>query len=151
MWGRKKNKQSTSLIGLGTRVKGDIHFAGRLHIDGEVRGNIYPHEDAQALLTISATGLICGEIQVPNIIISGMVEGNIYSSQHIELLKTARIHGNVYYHVIEMANGAEVNGNLERHQKEMKALNNGIEEAEVVEADNDPESSNNGSDDEPEK
>ena len=36
----------------------------------------------------------------------------MYAKQHIELAANARITGNVYYRLIEMAMGAEVNGSL---------------------------------------
>jgi cytoskeletal protein CcmA (bactofilin family) len=40
------------------------------------------------------------------------VEGDVYSSEHIELAAKARVIGNVYYHLIEMVMGSEVNGSL---------------------------------------
>ena len=45
-------------------------------------------------------------------ILNGSVQGDVYASEHIELAPNARITGNVYYNLIEMAMGAEVNGNL---------------------------------------
>ena len=47
-------------------------------------------------------------------IISGVVKGDVYSSDYVELGSTARIEGDVYYGLIEMAMGAEVNGKLVR-------------------------------------
>ena len=40
------------------------------------------------------------------------MEGDVYSSEHIELAAKARVIGNVYYHLIEMVMGSEVNGSL---------------------------------------
>ena len=44
MFGTKKgsNPQSSidSLIGVGTRIEGNVVFKGGLRVDGEVRGNI---------------------------------------------------------------------------------------------------------------
>jgi len=117
MWGNKKNRHHgrvTSLIGRGTEIIGDINFSGGLHVDGKIVGNITaPDNDNSTCITISEHGHIEGEIHIPNIIINGNIEGNVYASNHLELAKKARVHGNVYYHVIEMAVGAEVNGNLE--------------------------------------
>jgi cytoskeletal protein CcmA (bactofilin family) len=36
----------------------------------------------------------------------------VHALSHVELAAQARVHGNVYYSLIEMAMGAEVNGNL---------------------------------------
>jgi cytoskeletal protein CcmA (bactofilin family) len=91
---------------------GDLDFTGGLLIDGKVMGNITATEDDNATITISENGYVQGEIQIPNIIINGTVEGNVYASNHVELAKKARVFGNVYYNLFEMAMGAEVNGDL---------------------------------------
>lgn len=114
MWGNKKgaSKRIDSLVGKSTTIKGDIDFIGGLLVDGKVMGNITATEDDNATITISENGYVHGEIQIPNIIINGTVEGNVYASNHVELAKKARVFGNVYYKLFEMAMGAEVNGNL---------------------------------------
>ncbi len=114
MWGNKKSptKRIDSLIGKNTQVTGDLDFSGGLLVDGKIVGNITANEDDGATITISENGRVQGEIQIPNIIINGTVEGNVYASNHVELAKKARVYGNVYYKLFEMAMGAEVNGNL---------------------------------------
>ncbi len=115
MFGSKKkgaSKKIDSLVGKETNLSGDINFSGGLLIDGKVTGNITANNDEHATVTISENGCVTGEIQIPNIIINGMVEGNVYASNHVELAKKARVFGNVYYNLFEMAMGAEVNGNL---------------------------------------
>jgi len=112
MWGSKKSKANgpiSSLIGIGTKVVGDVDFSGGLHIDGQVYGNITASEDQHAHITISESGYVVGEIHIPNVIINGTVEGDIYSSEHLELVEKARVKGNVYYNVIEMAMRLEKN------------------------------------------
>ncbi len=102
----------TTLISKATEITGDIHFSGALEIEGKVFGNIYADDDASSEIRIRETGLVKGEIQSPLVIINGMVEGNVYSSNHLELAAKARVQGNVYYHLIEMVMGSEVNGSL---------------------------------------
>ena len=43
-------------------------------------------------------------------VINGVVIGDVYATEQVQLAKNARIHGSVYYHLIEMEMGAEVNG-----------------------------------------
>jgi cytoskeletal protein CcmA (bactofilin family) len=102
----------TSLISKATEITGDIHFSGALEVEGKVFGNIYANDDSSAEVRIRETGLVKGQIQAPLVIINGMVEGDVYSSNHIELAAKARVQGNVYYHLIEMVMGSEVNGSL---------------------------------------
>lgn len=102
----------TTLISKATEITGDIHFSGALEVEGKVFGNIYADDDTSSEIRIRETGLVKGEIQSPLVIINGMVEGNVYSSNHIELAAKARVQGNVYYHLIEMVMGSEINGSL---------------------------------------
>lgn len=112
--GSKKQRSNTkidTLIGKGTQLQGDVHFHIGMHIDGVVKGNVIALGD-NATLTMSEGGRIEGEVRVHNIMLNGQVIGNVYASQHIELAPAARVTGNVYYNLIEMAMGAEVNGSL---------------------------------------
>ena len=114
----KKRKPRTSrvdsLVGKKARVLGEIRFSEGLHIDGLIKGNVVSDDDQPATLSVSNSGTIEGHVKVPNVIISGTVKGDVYSSEYVELGSTARIEGDVYYGLIEMAMGAEVNGKLVR-------------------------------------
>ena len=117
MFGSRKKFKTTkidSLIGRNTELLGDLRFAGGLHVDGSVKGNVIADTDSSSVLTLSEQGSIEGEVRVPNIVLNGVVMGDVYAREHIELASGARVTGNVYYTLIEMAMGAEVNGNLVR-------------------------------------
>ena len=107
----RRNSQIDSLIGSGTELRGDVHFKDGLHIDGTVKGNVIA-EGENSMLTMSEHGRIEGEVRVHNLVLNGEVIGDVHASEHIELAPAARVTGNVYYNLIEMAMGAEVNGNL---------------------------------------
>jgi len=109
---KKKSTRLDTLIGQHTHIKGDISFSGGLRIDGSVTGNIQATGDTESVLTLSEQGSLEGEIKVPNIIINGEIIGNVYASHHVELAPKAKIKGNVYYHLLEMAMGSKVNGQL---------------------------------------
>ena len=49
---------------------------------------------------------------MPYIVLNGAVNGDVHSSEHVELAAKARITGNVHYNLLEMSIGAEVNGKL---------------------------------------
>jgi len=57
-------------------------------------------------------GEVIGEIHVPHIVINGVVRGNVYAGEHIELASKAMVNGNVYYKSMEMMLGAQINGSL---------------------------------------
>ena len=126
----RQNSQIDSLIGSGTELHGDVHFKDGLHIDGTVKGNVIA-EGENSMLTMSEEGRIEGEVRVHSLVLNGAVVGDVYASEHIELAPAARVTGNVYYNLIEMAMGAEVNGNLVHKAEQATA----VEKSEVLSSD----------------
>ena len=116
MWGQNKKPKQTahidSLIGQNTEIHGDVIFSGGLHVDGTVKGSVIAEKGEDSVLTLSERGTIEGEVKVPNVVVNGSVIGDVHATGHVELAALARVHGNVYYSLIEMAMGAEENGKL---------------------------------------
>ena len=115
MWGsgrKKRTDKIDTLISQHTEVIGDVKFAGGLHIEGTIKGNVYADNDGRSMLSLSDQGTIEGEVKVPYVLINGVVIGDVHGGEHVELSAKARVTGNVYYNLIEMAVGAEVNGKL---------------------------------------
>ncbi len=125
MWSNKKRPKQTaqidSLIGQNTEIHGDVVFTGGLHVDGVIKGGVMAEQGNDSVLTLSERGTIEGEVRVPNVVINGTIIGDVHASGHVELAAQAKVHGNVYYSLIEMAMGAEVNGNLV-HRAEDKVV-----------------------------
>jgi cytoskeletal protein CcmA (bactofilin family) len=111
-----------TVIGKGTVITGDVRFVGGLHVDGKVIGNTHADDDINTTLTLSELGLVEGDIHVPNVILNGEVEGNVYASARVELAPKANIHGNVYYRFLEMQMGAVVNGQLIRTEDDVRLI-----------------------------
>ncbi|HHL45960.1 MAG TPA: polymer-forming cytoskeletal protein [Gammaproteobacteria bacterium] len=109
-----------TLIGEHTKIEGNVIFNGGLHIDGHVQGNVMTKPAADSVLSLSEVGVIEGEVHVANVVVNGTITGDVHALQKIELGPKARVTGNVYYKLIEMAMGAEVNGNLV-HNAETKS------------------------------
>jgi cytoskeletal protein CcmA (bactofilin family) len=119
MLGRKQRRHTVveTLVGSNTRISGDLHFSGGCHIDGTVNGGVTADPDSQSALSISEDGNVDGGVTVPYVVLNGIVRGDVFATQRVELGPTARVIGNVYYNLIEMAIGAEINGKLV-HQPE---------------------------------
>jgi cytoskeletal protein CcmA (bactofilin family) len=122
MFGRNKRKQNVAntIVGTETRVNGDLHFAGGLHVDGIVHGNVSADPDSEGTLSLAEGATIDGGVTVPYVLLDGIVKGDVYANKRVILGSTARVIGNVYYNLIEMAIGAEINGKLV-HQPEGRA------------------------------
>ena len=119
MLGRKQRRHTVvdTLVGANSRISGDLHFSGGCHIDGTVNGSVTADPDSKSALSISEGGNIDGGVTVPYVVLNGIVRGDVFANQRVELGPTARVIGNVYYNLIEMAIGAEINGKLV-HQPE---------------------------------
>ena len=116
MLGRKQYKRPSenleTLVGANTRIRGDIEFVGGLVVEGEVQGGVAATDGGAASLTVTRNGAVRGDVAVPHMEIDGVIEGDVYATEYISLKEHARINGSVYYELLEMSVGAEVNGSL---------------------------------------
>lgn len=101
-----------TLISQKTEIVGDVKFKGGLQVEGVVKGNLIAEAGSGAVVRISDGGRVEGQINAPNVVVNGMVTGDIHAGEYIELAKKARIQGDVHYFMMEMVLGAEVNGKL---------------------------------------
>lgn len=109
---RSSGEKGVTLIAAHTEVSGDVHFVNQLYINGHIKGNVTADADGEATVVVSADGSVTGEIRVPNVVVNGRVEGNVYATKRMELAQNAEVKGNVYYKLIEMQLGAMVDGQL---------------------------------------
>lgn len=119
MFNRKQRRHTVidTLVGANSKIKGDLHFDGGCHVDGTVKGSITADPDTESALSISEVGNVDGGVTVPYVVLNGIVKGDVFANRRVELGATARVIGNVYYNLIQMAEGAEINGKLV-HQPE---------------------------------
>ena len=107
-----KAPKVSTVVGGGTEVSGDILFSAGLHLDGKIRGNVTGEPESNSTLMVSEQGKVEGDVRVENLILNGTVIGDVYANERVELASQARVTGTVYYRLLEMAMGAEVNGQL---------------------------------------
>jgi cytoskeletal protein CcmA (bactofilin family) len=115
MFGKKPPKPQTridSLIGAGTRIEGNVIFAGGLRIDGEVRGDVRSAEGQAGTLVISEHARVEGQIAVAHLVVNGTIAGPVHVSDFVELQPRSRVTGDVHYTAMEMHLGAVVDGQL---------------------------------------
>jgi cytoskeletal protein CcmA (bactofilin family) len=117
-----KKEQAVTLIAPGTKVEGDVHFDNQLFVKGEVRGNIIA-EKSEAQLIVSPEGLVAGEIKAPSVVINGRVEGDVHATVRLELANGAQVKGDLFYALIEMQLGAQVQGRLVHTEQTSKDAN----------------------------
>lgn len=115
MLGKARNTAGAqTLIAANSRVVGDIHFTGGLHVQGHVQGNLLAGPEGGDLV-IGEGGLVEGEIHAPHVVINGEVRGDVFASDRLELAARAVVTGNVHYRLVEIVIGARIDGVM-RHQ-----------------------------------
>jgi len=110
-----------TLIGKSARIEGNLDFQGGMHLDGQVLGAVRSDGAPDSSLAVSETGSIEGPVAVPNVLLHGTVRGDIHAPGRLVLGATAKVEGNVYYGVIEMTLGAQIQGKLVRLEAEPAA------------------------------
>ena len=117
MFKQKSNSKARidTLIGAKTRITGDVEFVGGFHIDGYIKGNVKCGTGGPGgsdVLSVSEAGCIEGSVVVPNIVLNGIVKGDIEASGRVEMGPRAQVLGSVQYTTIETAVGARITGKL---------------------------------------
>lgn len=121
MFTQKKNGTGAgqiSLIGKGTRIEGNISFSESLRVDGEIVGRVEGDASGRCTLVLSEHGRIEGEVSVAHLVVNGTISGPVRVTEFLEMQPKARITGDVQYAMIEIQQGAVVEGHLVRMGRE---------------------------------
>ena len=117
MFKRQSKPKLSTVIGGEATIRSDLVITDGVHVDGTIKGNVLSGGDAAVVLILSEQGVIEGDVRVSRVVINGKVTGDVHAASRVELGPRARITGTVYYRVLEMASGAEVNGQLVHSQE----------------------------------
>ena len=97
---------STSIIGAGTTITGDIHSNGDIRIDGIIKGNLV----AKAKILIGAGGVVEGDIDGKQADILGKVTGKIKVADLLYLHGQGVVDGDIYAGKLQIEPTASFNG-----------------------------------------
>ena len=113
LFGKKTRKPAvvTALIGNSTHIDSDfLSFTGGIHIHGHVGLDVVGSEDSGTAISISENGEVDGDVRAVDVFIAGVVHGNVYATGHLQLMPTARVRGDVEYALLDIADGAVIQG-----------------------------------------
>jgi cytoskeletal protein CcmA (bactofilin family) len=96
-------------LGKDTNLKGTLRFTESVEISGTLEGKII----AEGFLYIKEGAKITADIRARDIIVGGMVNGNIEATGRLEILATGKIYGNVRTAKFRVADGVVFEGKCE--------------------------------------
>jgi len=83
-----------------------------VRVDGEILGRVTAEPGASSTLVLSEHARIEGEVTVGHLIVNGTINGPVHATEFLEMQPKARISGDVTYAMIEIQQGAVVEGRL---------------------------------------
>ena len=87
---QSKATNSTTIISQGTKINGDFNLSAKLHVEGEIEGNI----NSSNLVSIGKSGFIKGELKTEKLLINGKFIGKVEAD------------------VVEISNGGVLEGDI---------------------------------------
>lgn len=97
---------TNSLIGVNSYFTGKFHINGSLTVDGSFEGKSLQAEQ----LYIGPTGRVKTDLKANNVIVEGVIIGNITASNRIMLLPTAKVLGDIRTPELIIQNGVILEG-----------------------------------------
>jgi len=112
-----------SIIGEGTRFKGEFDLNGLLRIDGDFSGTVR----TRGKVLVGSNGRAACTIYGGTVVVGGVVHGNIFATEKVILLSTGMMIGNILTPRLIIEEGVLFNGNCrveEPHPSLKKNLTN---------------------------
>jgi cytoskeletal protein CcmA (bactofilin family) len=96
-----------TVLGPGTTLKGDLKSQGNVRLDGTFEGTL----EIDGNVLVGETAKITADINAKNVSIAGAVRGNV-SGKKVQLLRTARVWGDISATAISTEEGAFIDGKI---------------------------------------
>ena len=101
---------TASKINSGLKITGEVFGDSDLVIDGEVHGKV---RLSSGRVTVGSAGRVQAEIEAREIVVEGMVQGNLKATDSVRLGPGGRVTGSVLTPRIAIDDGARLRGKVE--------------------------------------
>lgn len=99
---------AATLIGPGIHVRGRVSGEEDLHIEGHLEGSI----ELTETVYVATGGIVVATVQARDVVISGVVVGNVTADDSVTLNAGAKLVGDITAPRIIVADGASFSGNV---------------------------------------
>ena len=124
-------ENAETVVGASVKLKGNLKSEGNITVNGSVSGEINTKDGVK----VGAGADVRANIKAKNIIISGIVQGNIVADDQLSITETGKIYGDIQANVLSISPGAFFTGKSimpEEKAKEVEPIAE-IDEDEIAE------------------
>ena len=114
----ESDSRNSATIGKAVRIVGQIFTKEDLYVDGDVEGTIESQENK---VTIGPNGRVQASIRARDVIILGQVQGNVETSDKVDIRKDAKLVGDIITSRISIEDGALFKGSIDIKKSEPKS------------------------------
>jgi len=121
---------NATIIAGGVKVEGDFASPGNVRIEGAVIGTV----KAQGDIMVTETATIEADVTAANATVAGEIKGDLAVAEKVELLSTAKLHGNLICRTLMVESGAVIAGNCQVGAEKAPAAGRGRDKAACASA-----------------
>ena len=109
----RKTDRLRLILGESSKISGDVEALGTIIVDGTIVGQVTGDK-----VILGDKACVRGDIAANNIIIGGLVEGQLKGKERVELRATGRVRGDIFTRRLSVMEGAVFNGTTYMDQME---------------------------------
>jgi len=104
---QRLDSASATIIGSGASFNGVLKVNGSLRVDGDVEGQVAVTEG----LVVGPSGVVKADVSADSAVVTGRIYGQVRVRGKVQLLKGARLEGDVHSSSFQIEDGAVFQGN----------------------------------------
>ncbi len=104
----EQDNSTVTIIAAGSKHVGKFSGSGNYIVYGEVEGDC----DISGHLTLEKSAIWTGTIEAEDLVIAGAADGDVIAKNKILVTDSARVKGNLTGSIIEVAEGAAIQGSI---------------------------------------
>lgn len=97
---------SETIVGTSVKLKGNLKSDGDITIDGSINGEV----KTKGTVNVGPNANIIGSVKAKNANVAGTVQGNITTTEKLNLAETGRVYGDITANVLSITAGAIFSG-----------------------------------------
>ena len=114
---RTSKEAEPTIIGAGAVIEGVVRVSGRVQVDGRIEGTL----EVDGEVSIGPKGSVDGELMGTTLVIGGKATGRVVARNHLHVVSTGVVQGDVQYDTLQVDRGGLIGGNTVHAEEEEPA------------------------------